>query len=412
MALAVSPLAPEKFPVVNQIAGLNLLALRSEERYRGRNDMLVAVLEEGATTAAVFTRSVTPGAPVIWSRKVHASASAQAMIVTAGNANVCTGRQGLANAEAMAGATAQLAGIEAGQVFVSSTGVIGEQLDVERIISALPAQLPSSNSTHDWFAAAAAIMTTDTYAKAASIVLEIDGKQVAISGIAKGSGMIEPDMATMLNYVFTDAAISRETLQIMLTRVIDRTFNCITVDSDTSTSDTSILFATGKAGNALINDIDSEQGQQFCTALETIMRDLAQQVVRDGEGAKKFITVHVSGAESDQAAKNIAKSIANSPLVKTAIAGEDANWGRIVMAVGKAGQAINFDALTVSIGETLIAEGDGPVDGYDESLVQAHIEGDEVDISVDIGLSTGGEAVVWTCDLTHGYIEINADYRS
>jgi len=411
MALAVSPLAPEKFPEVNSIAGLTLLALRSEERYRGRNDMLLAIMGPGTNAAAVFTQSVTPGAPVIWSRQVHQAGQARAMIVTAGNANVCTGRQGLANAEAMAGATARLADIDTKQVYVSSTGVIGEQLDVERILKGLPTQLPVVSAEQDWLAAASAIMTTDTYAKAASITLEIAGKKIAISGIAKGSGMIEPNMATMLNYVFTDAAIEQKTLQAMLANVIDRSFNCITVDSDTSTSDTSLLFATAKSGNALIDDIDSPAAKQFTTALETVMRDLAQQVVRDGEGAQKFITVKVSGAETDQAAKIIAKSIANSPLVKTAIAGEDANWGRIVMAVGKAGQKINFDALTVSMGETLIAEGDGPVKDYDESCVQAHIEGAEVDINVDVGLSNG-QATVWTCDLTHGYIEINADYRS
>ncbi len=412
MALAISPLAPESFPTIHPVAGLRLLALRSGERYQGRNDMLLAIMAPGTSAAAVFTQSLTPGAPVIWSRKVHAAGKAQAMIVTAGNANVCTGRQGAENTEAMAQATAQLAGLNTEQVFVSSTGVIGEQLNVEKIIKGLPDQLSDDSSSQDWLAAASAIMTTDTYAKATSVSFELEGKQISISGIAKGSGMIEPNMATMLSYVFTDADIEPGVLQAMLEQAVDKTFNSITVDSDTSTSDTCLLFATAKAGNMPITDLTSSTANQFYAALEPLMRDLAQQVVRDGEGAQKFITVSVSGAQTDTAAKIIAKSIANSPLVKTAIAGEDANWGRIVMAVGKAGQAINADALTVSVGGILIAEGDGPVDGYDESQIQAHIEGAEVDILVDVGLQEGGQAVVWTCDLTHGYIEINADYRS
>jgi glutamate N-acetyltransferase/amino-acid N-acetyltransferase len=333
------------------------------------------------------------------------------MIVSAGNANVCTGKQGLANAQLMAEATASLGGLGPEQVFVSSTGVIGEQLDVQSILNSLPDQLDTNFEQQDWHAAASAILTTDTYAKASSTSFEIAGEVVSISGIAKGSGMVEPNMATMLSYIFTDAAIESSTLQEMLNAAVARTFNSITVDSDTSTSDTCLLFATGQVGHS-IADIESSEGRVFYAQLEALMKDLAQQVVRDGEGAQKFITVRVSGAESDQAAKIIAKSIANSPLVKTAIAGEDANWGRIVMAVGKAGQAISFEALRVSIGDVLIAEGDGPVAGYDESLVQTHIEGRGVNIDVDVGLGKDGCATIWTCDLTHGYIEINADYRS
>jgi len=409
--LKTSPLAPEHFPEVHQVAGLSLTALRSEERYKGRNDVLIALMAEGTRSAAVFTQSLAPGAPVIWSRKVYAQNKARAMIVTAGNANVCTGKKGLANTQVMAQATASLAGLTPEQVFVSSTGVIGEQLNIECILNSLPEQLNADNEQQDWFAAASAILTTDTYAKAASISLELAGETVVISGIAKGSGMIEPNMATMLSYIFTDATIETQALQHMLKSAVDKSFNCITVDSDTSTSDTCLLFATGQAGK-LVSDIQSTEGRVFYAALEALMTDLAQQVVRDGEGAQKFITVKVSGADSDQSANIIAKSIANSPLVKTAIAGEDANWGRIVMAVGKAGQEINFEALRVSIGDVLIAEGDGPVEGYDESLVQAHIEGQEVNIDVDVGLGKAGFATIWTCDLTHGYIDINADYRS
>lgn len=409
--LKTSPLAPAHFPEVKPISGLSLTALRSEERYKGRNDVLIALMAEGTTSAAVFTQSLTPGAPVMWSRKVHAQNTARAMIVSAGNANVCTGKQGLANTRLMAEATASLAGLDPEQVFVSSTGVIGEQLDVQSILNSLPLQLDTNFEQQDWHAAASAILTTDTYAKASSISFELAGEVVSISGIAKGSGMIEPNMATMLSYIFTDARIESSTLQAMLKASVDKTFNCITVDSDTSTSDTCLLFATGQVGHG-IGDIESSEGRVFYAQLEKLMKDLAQQVVRDGEGAQKFIAVHVSGAESNQAAKIIAKSIANSPLVKTAIAGEDANWGRIVMAVGKAGQVINFQALRVSIGDVLIAEGDGPVAGYDESLVQAHIEGREVDIAVDVGLGKDGCATIWTCDLTYGYIEINADYRS
>jgi glutamate N-acetyltransferase/amino-acid N-acetyltransferase len=412
MALKTSPLAPERFPEVANIAGLRLLARRSEERYKGRNDVLIAVLDEGSTSAAVFTRSLTPGAPVIWSRQVHQQAEGRGMVVTAGNANVCTGQQGLDNARQMAEAIGKLGGLGENQVYVSSTGVIGEQLKVQPILDSFPDSLDVPSDQQDWFAAASAIRTTDTYAKAASTVLQLEGKTVNLSGIAKGSGMIEPNMATMLSYLFTDAAIDADVLQSMLAAAVDKSFNNITVDSDTSTSDTCLLFATGQAGNATITDPTSAEGRAFYAALELVMIDLAQQVVRDGEGAQKFISIRVSGAKTDQAAKIIAKSVANSPLVKTAIAGEDANWGRIVMAVGKAGQEINFGALRVSIGQILIAEGDGPVKDYDESLVQAHIEGQEVDIDVDVGLKEAGEAVVWTCDLTHGYIEINADYRS
>ncbi len=410
--LKKSPLAPARFPEVNNVSGLSLTSLRSEERYKGRDDVLIAVLEEGTSSAAVFTQSLTPGAPVIWSRKVHAQSAARALVVTAGNANVCTGKQGLENTQAMAAAVANLGSLEPEQVFVSSTGVIGEQLDIDCILASLPDSLNADYRKQDWNAAASAILTTDTYAKASSTTVELFGETVSISGIAKGSGMIEPNMATMLSYLFTDAAIASDTLQAMLMAAVDRSFNCITVDSDTSTSDSCLLFATGQADHAQLSDLESPEARAFCGALERVMIDLAQQVVRDGEGAQKFISVKVSGAESNQSASIIAKSIANSPLVKTAIAGEDANWGRIVMAVGKAGQAIDFDALRVSVGNIVIAEGDGPVAGYDERLVQAHIEGREVDIDVDVGLDSEGAAIVWTCDLTHGYIEINADYRS
>ena len=409
--LKKSPLAPARFPDIGQVAGLDFVILRSEERYKGRDDLLLAVMPEGSTCAGVFTQSLTPGAPIIWSREVHAAGAGRALIVSAGNANVCTGTQGLANAYAMAKAVAQLAGLQAEQVFVSSTGVIGEQLKIDRILTALPSS-PDTSIAQNWHGAASAIMTTDTYPKAASARFKLGGKQITVSGIAKGSGMVEPNMATMLSYIFTDAVIAKDVLQVMLNETVGKTFNCITVDSDTSTSDTCLLFATACAGNAKISDIDSPDAKQFKQALAQVMLDLAQQIVKDGEGASKFITVRVTGAVSDQSARIIAKSIANSPLVKTAIAGEDANWGRIVMAVGKAGEPIDFDKLAISVGGVTIAEGDGPLADYDERLVQAHIQGHEVLIDVDVGLNKAGSATVWTCDLTHGYIDINADYRS
>lgn len=410
--LEKSPFAPAQFPEIAVIDGLNLFPLRSQERYKGRDDVLLAIMGQHTSSAAVLTQSLAPGAPVVWSRKVHSSGGGHAMIVTAGNANVCTGKQGLANAQSMATATATLADTVAQRVFVSSTGVIGEQLNIETIINCLPDKAVILNNEQNWLAAASAIMTTDTYPKAASVSFELDGKRISISGIAKGSGMIEPNMATMLSYIFTDAKIDKSVLQSLLEQATDGSFNAITVDSDTSTSDTCLLFATAQAGNSNIDNEQTDQAKVFYSALKTLMIDLAQQVVKDGEGAQKFITVKVVGAKSDASAKIIAKSIANSPLVKTAIAGEDANWGRIVMAVGKAGEPIDFDALKTSIGGTVIAEGNGPLEDYDESLVQAHIEGREVDIEVNVGLGQAGKATVWTCDLTHGYIDINADYRS
>lgn len=410
--MKISPLAPEAFPDIAPIVGLSFTVLRSEERYKGRNDMLLAILVPGTTSASVFTQSLTPGAPVIWSRQVKKEAGARAMIVTAGSANVCTGKQGLENARAMAAATAKLSGLSPEQVFVSSTGVIGEQLNVDRILAGLPNSIDTQAQTQDWHDAASAIMTTDTYPKASTTTISLYGKPVRLSGIAKGSGMVEPNMATMLSYIFTDAAIDADVLQSMLDKAVNKSFNSITIDSDTSTSDTCLLFATGQARHERIGDLESTEAQKFYSALEILMKDLAHQIVKDGEGASKFITVSVSGAETNQSARRIAKSIANSPLVKTAIAGEDANWGRIVMAVGKAGEKINFDALTIRMGDIAIAEGDGPLQDYDERLVQAHIEGQEVSIDVDVGLGKSGAAVVWTCDLTHGYIDINADYRS
>lgn len=410
--MKISPLAPKAFPDIAPIAGLSFTVLRSEERYKGRNDMLLAIMEPGTSAASVFTKSLTPGAPVIWSRQVKNKGAGRAMMVTAGSANVCTGKQGLANAQAMAAATAKLGGVLPEQVFVSSTGVIGQQLNVDRILAGLPSEIDTQAQIQDWHDAASAIMTTDTYPKASSVTFNLYGKQVRLSGIAKGSGMIEPNMATMLSYLFTDAAIDADVLQAMLDQAVNKSFNCITVDSDMSTSDTCLLFATGQARHEKLSDLESAEAQKFYNALEALMQDLAQQIIKDGEGASKFITVSVSGAETDQSAKCIAKSIANSPLVKTAIAGEDANWGRIVMAVGKTGEPIKFDALKIAMGGIVIAEGDGPLQDYNESLVQAHIEGQEVSIDVDVGLGKSGSAVVWTCDLTHGYIDINADYRS
>ncbi len=303
-----------------------------------------------------------------------------------------------------------LLGCSAQEVFAASTGVIGEPLPVDRIVRMLP-RLHDELGSGDWTRAAQAIATTDTFLKASTRSAGIDGRPISINGIAKGAGMIAPDMATMLAFVFTDAAVAPNALQQMLGAGVARTFNCITVDGDTSTNDTMLAFATGASGNAVVTDAGDSRAAAFRAALDAVLIDLATQVVRDGEGATKFVTITVTGAESGGAARVIALSVANSPLVKTAIAGEDANWGRIVMAVGKAGERIDRDRLAIRIGGIAVAEGGGRVPNYDEAPVAAHMKGAEVRIDIDAGVGTG-EATVWTCDLTHGYIDINASYRS
>ncbi len=408
--LPVSPLAPATFPNLPPVAGVRLAALDCGVRYKNRTDVCLIELAPGSTVAGVLTRSLTASAPVEICRKNLSGGKARAVLVNSGNANAFTGKAGRAAAERSVRAVAEALGCRPREVFPASTGVIGEVLPDERITRRLP-ELAGALSADGWDAAARAIMTTDTFRKVATRQAEIDGVPVTINGIAKGSGMIAPDMATMLAFVATDAKIPSGVLQAMLSRGAGRSFNCITVDGDTSTSDTLLLFATGQARHRPVRAFGDRHLQDFRAKLEDLLVDLACQVVRDGEGARKFVTVTVTGAASDRAARIIGLAIANSPLVKTAIAGEDANWGRIVMAVGKAGQKADRDRMSVAIGGTVIAEKGGPRPDYDEAPVAAHMEGQEIDVAVDVGVGKG-RARVWTCDLTHGYIDINADYRS
>lgn len=409
MAIPTSPLAVP-LPDLPAIAGIQLGAMAAGIRYKGRTDLVMATMAAGTTVAGVFTRNLCPGAPVDWCRAALVGGQARALVVNAGNANVFTGQAGADAARATAVAAGQLVGVPAEQVFIASTGVIGEQLPVERITNALPA-LSGQLSETGWEAAARGIMTTDTFPKASTRLAKIGDARVRITGIAKGSGMIAPDMATMLCFIATDAKIPAAALQRMLKRGVDRSFNCTTVDSDTSTSDTVLLFATGQAEHVMVPESGGRVLADFAAKLDEILLDLALQVIRDGEGAQKLVRIDVTGAVTARSAKRVAMAIANSPLVKTAIAGEDANWGRIVMAVGKAGEPANRDKLSVGVGGTWMARNGGVIPGYDEAPVVAHMKGQEITIDVDLGLGSG-RATAWTCDLTHGYIDINGSYRS
>ncbi|MCE8518545.1 bifunctional glutamate N-acetyltransferase/amino-acid acetyltransferase ArgJ [Ruegeria pomeroyi] len=402
----VSPLAPAAFPTLPVIDGVQLASIAAGVRYQGRTDVMLAVLAPGTSVAGVFTRSATRSAPVLdcQAKIGGASDGPAAILVNSGNSNAFTGHYGQTSVAEVTQAVADATGVPVGRVFTSSTGVIGEPMKHERIVAKL-GDLNAALSPDALEDAARAIMTTDTFAKGASRTVGIDGKMVKIAGIAKGSGMIAPDMATMLVYIFTDARVEQGALQAMLSAMTDRTFNCITVDSDTSTSDTLLLCATGASG------VDAGGNAEFAAALEEVMLDLAQQVVRDGEGATKFVEIRVTGAVSDTDAKVHGLAIANSPLVKTAIAGEDPNWGRVVMAIGKSGAAADRDLLSISFGDILVAEKGWVSPGYREEDAAAYMKGQELVIGVDLGLGEG-KSTVWTCDLTHGYIEINADYRS
>jgi glutamate N-acetyltransferase/amino-acid N-acetyltransferase len=405
-----SPLAPAAFPELPPIAGVRLASAACGIRYEGRQDLMVALLDPGTTVAGVFTRSLTAGAPVDWCRKSLVHKSARALVVNSGNSNVFTGRAGREVVAATAKTAAKLAGCKLHEVFISSTGVIGEPPSATKILDGLPGAFAAASET-GWPAAARAIMTTDTFPKGSTRVAKIDGVRVTINGFAKGSGMIAPDMATMLAYVFTDAAIPAPALQAMLKEANEVSFNSITVDGDTSTSDTVLLCATAKAGHRKVARAGDPRLKNFKTALAEVLTDLAQQIVRDGEGAEKFVAVAVKGAVSDRSARRIGLAIGNSPLVKTALAAGDANWGRIVMAIGKAGEPADRDRVKISIGGVRIAEKGGPVAGYDEAPVAAHMKGRELEITVELGLGKG-RATVWTCDLTHRYIDINGSYRS
>lgn len=404
-----SPLAPEHFPDLPPVAGVTLRTARAGYKAWDRDDLLLMTFDQGTTVAGVTTRSACPSPEVEICRQHLPQGQARALVVSAGNSNAFTGAAGRAATDAVVGTAATAIGCAPEAVFVSATGVIGVPLPIDKAQAGLMAAL--HNEPADWQAAANAILTTDTFAKGAVARIDADGTPVTLVGIAKGSGMIAPDMATMLAYVVTDAAISASALQHALTEANLTSFSCITVDSDTSTSDTLLAFATGAAGNAPITDLSSAAGRAFAAALRSVCLDLALQIVRDGEGASKLIAVHVIGAVSDDSAFRIAQSIANSPLVKTAIAGEDANWGRVVMAVGKAGEPADRDRLGIAFGGITVAANGAIVPGYDEAPVAAHLRGSEIRIDVTIGLGDG-QATVWTCDLTHGYISINADYRS
>ena len=408
----VSPLAPPALAELPRLAGVRLASANAGIRYRGRPDVMLALVEPGSTIAGVFTRSKTRSAPVDWCRANLSDSPARAIVVNAGNANAFTGKAGMRAVKATAAATARLLNCAPSEVYVASTGVIGEPLDPRPITAALPGLVAAARED-GWADAARAIMTTDTFAKTATATARLDGRQVTVSGIAKGSGMIAPDMATLLAFLFTDAALPREVLQGLLGHAVDSSFNCTTVDGDTSTSDTVLCVATGAAGNRRdrFHGESDKRLAGFAKALGTVTRELAQLVARDGEGAEKFITVTVTGAEHDQAARRIGLAIANSPLVKTAIAGEDANWGRIVMAVGKSGEAAERDRLAIRIGGVSVARRGAADPGYREDAVKPHMAGRNIVITVDVGVGRG-RATVWTCDLTHRYIDINGSYRS
>lgn len=408
MSSSPSPLALP-FPALPPVAGVALRVARAQYKTWNRCDLTFVALDAGTSVAGVLTQSRCPSPEVDWCRKALVLGEARALVVNAGNANAFTGHRGIAAVEAIAGRVAQQLGCQPSDVFVASTGVIGVPLPIDKAEAGLDAAFAAP--TCDWADAAAAIGTTDTFPKAAMTQAVVDGRTVTLVGIIKGSGMIAPDMATMLGFIFTDAAVAPGYLQTVLSAANRTSFSCITVDSDTSTSDTVLAFATGQAGNALISGDDDSGADAFRAALGELCLKLAHLVVRDGEGATKFIRIDVTGAESDRSAHRIGLSIANSPLVKTAIAGEDANWGRVVMAVGKAGEPADRDTLSIRFGETQVAANGLAVTGYDEAPVAAHLKGDEIDIGVDLGLGSGC-ATIWTCDLTHGYISINADYRS
>jgi glutamate N-acetyltransferase/amino-acid N-acetyltransferase len=408
MSTATSPLA-QPFPALPAIDGVTLRVARARYKKWDRTDLTFVTLPEGTSVAGVLTTSKCPSPEVEWCRQALVLGQARALVVNAGNSNAFTGHRGRAAVEAIAARTAAAMECQPSDVFVASTGVIGVPLPIDKAEAGLDAAFTAEPC--GWEEAAATIMTTDTFAKGATTTAIVDGRTVTLAGIIKGSGMIAPDMATMLGFIFTDAAVAPEFLQGALSAANGRSFSCITVDGDTSTSDTVLAFATGKAGNAPLVDDESDGADAFRAALADLCHQLALLVVRDGEGATKLIEIRVEGAESDRSAHRIAMSIANSPLVKTAIAGEDANWGRVVMAVGKAGEPAERDRLSIRFGDTLVAREGLAVEGYDEAPVANHLKGQEIAVGVDLGLGEG-VATVWTCDLTHGYISINADYRS
>lgn len=413
MSAAVSPLAPKHRPGMPPVEGVRIATAEAGIKYKNRTDLLVMAFDEGTTAAGVFTRSKCPSAPVDFCRANLAGGKARILVVNSGNANAFTGKKGRETAKLTGEAAARAAGCGEAEVYLASTGVIGEPLDAAKF-SHLLANMTKQAEPDAWADAGKAIMTTDTFPKYATATVKLGDTQVTINGIAKGAGMIAPDMATMLSFVATDAPIAAPALQDMLSRGVGQTFNAVTVDSDTSTSDTLMLFATGAAarrGAPSITDPKDARLAPFRRALNRVLKDLALQVVRDGEGARKQVEITVTGAKSSRSAKRVALSVANSPLVKTAVAGEDANWGRVVMAVGKAGEPADRDLLSIWFGDIRVArEGERDPD-YSEAATSAYMKRDEIGIRVDLGLGRG-KATVWTCDLTQDYVAINGDYRS
>lgn len=409
----LSPFAPVALPDVPEIAGVRFATAQAGIRYKGRTDLLLAVLDPGTVAAGVTTRSKTCSAPVLWCRRQLLHGSARALVVNSGNANAFTGRKGEEAVAITAAAAAEAVACRPEEVYVASTGVIGEPMDATRFTHLL-GQLAASARADTWQEAARAIMTTDTFAKLAVRRVRMGAGEVMLAGFCKGAGMIAPDMATMLCFLFTDAPVAQPVLQRLVFAAADRSFNCITVDGDTSTSDTVLLFATGQAarrGIAEVRDTADPALAPFAEDLHGLMHELALHVVRDGEGLSKFVTVKVLGAEDDRAARRIAFAIANSPILKTAIAGEDPNWGRVVMAVGKSGEAADRDRLAIWFGPHLVAREGERAPSYSEQVVAAYMKNSEITLRVDVGVGAG-EATVWTCDLTHDYVAINADYRS
>jgi glutamate N-acetyltransferase / amino-acid N-acetyltransferase len=406
----ISPLAPAFFPSMPDIEGVRIATAEAGIRYANRTDVLLALFEEGTTVAGVFTRSKCPSAPVDWCKAVLPTGSARALVVNSGNANAFTGSRGWNAARRTVEITAIAVGCGKEEVYLASTGVIGEPLDAGKFEGVL--ETAAANAAPGRFEEAArAIMTTDTFPKGAAVSVDLGGAEIRLAGIAKGAGMIAPDMATMLSFVFTDAPVSPAVLQHLLGEAVIDTFNAVTVDSDTSTSDTLLVFATGKAAIPTISDLSDPRVPSLAQGLEAVLLDLAKQVARDGEGARKFVTVEVTGATSKEAARRIAMSIANSPLVKTAVAGEDANWGRVVMAVGKAGAEADRDRLAIWFGDIRVAVDGARDPDYDEAATSAYMKKSEILVRVDLGLGQASDRV-FTCDLTKEYVAINGDYRS
>ncbi|GLK70761.1 bifunctional glutamate N-acetyltransferase/amino-acid acetyltransferase ArgJ [Ancylobacter dichloromethanicus] len=409
-ASPVSPLAPATTPEPGPVAGVRFATAEAGIRYKGRTDVLLLALDAGTTVAGVFTRSKCPSAPVEWCRANLPNGTARALVVNSGNANAFTGGKGRDSTAITAKIAARALGCREDEIYLASTGVIGEPLDATKFEGVLE-ETATRLAPLPWIEPARAIMTTDTFPKLATAKVKIEGVEVTIAGIAKGAGMIAPDMATMLSFVFTDAAIAAPALQALLSKGVVDSFNAVTIDGDTSTSDTLMLFATGASGAPLVSDARDPRLARFRRALTGVLADLAEQVARDGEGARKLVRIHVTGAVSKRSARRIALSIANSPLVKTAVAGEDANWGRVVMAVGKAGEPAERDRLSISFGPIRVAHEGARDPAYDEAETSAYMKNDVIDITVDIGLGRGKDRVM-TCDLTKEYVAINGDYRS